>query len=162
MSDTDSSDILSVPPEAGSKPAVSLEGMSPKELAALRDTVEAKRQQVLEAAKNEVVSRFQAELEALEVPMADVLPLLAPQAVRDTAKSQRKRRSDTSAGTATTRKGRTLPVLYRNPDNPAEGWAGRGQAPKWLRKKEAQDHKRDEFLVKAPEDGTTRRVIEDL
>jgi|tagenome__1003787_1003787.scaffolds.fasta_scaffold20890135_2 DNA-binding protein H-NS len=136
--------------------------MSPKELKALRDAVEAKRRQVIEAAKNEAVSRFQAELEALEVPIADVLPLLAPQAVQDTAKPQRKRRTNTLAGTGTTREGRTLPVLYQNPDNPAEGWAGRGQAPKWLREKEAQGHDRKEFLVKASEDGTTRRVIEDL
>ncbi len=27
---------------------------------------------------------------------------------------------------------RRLPIKYRNPDNPAETWAGRGLRPRWL------------------------------
>ena len=29
-------------------------------------------------------------------------------------------------------KGRKLPALYRNPKNPKETWAGRGNRPRWL------------------------------
>jgi len=37
---------------------------------------------------------------------------------------------------------------YRNPDNPAETWAGRGQQPKWLAVETAKGRKLEEFLIK--------------
>ena len=36
-------------------------------------------------------------------------------------------------GKKTARKGVKVPIKYRNPDNPAEVWTGRGMKPKWLR-----------------------------
>ena len=36
---------------------------------------------------------------------------------------------------------------YRNPDNPAETWAGRGQQPKWLASRIAQGRKLEDFLI---------------
>ena len=36
---------------------------------------------------------------------------------------------------------------YRNPDNPAETWAGRGQQPKWLASRIAQGAKLEDFLI---------------
>ena len=36
---------------------------------------------------------------------------------------------------------------YRNPDNPSETWAGRGQQPKWLAAETARGRKLEEFLI---------------
>ena len=36
---------------------------------------------------------------------------------------------------------------YRNPDNPSETWAGRGQQPKWLATQVAQGRPLDDFLI---------------
>ena len=37
---------------------------------------------------------------------------------------------------------------YRNPANPSETWAGRGQQPKWLAAETAKGRKLEEFLIK--------------
>ena len=37
---------------------------------------------------------------------------------------------------------------YRNPANPDETWAGRGQQPKWLATQVAQGRSLDEFLIR--------------
>ena len=37
---------------------------------------------------------------------------------------------------------------YRNPANPAQTWAGRGQQPKWLAAETAKGRKLEEFLIK--------------
>ena len=37
---------------------------------------------------------------------------------------------------------------YRNPANPSETWAGRGQQPKWLVAYTAKGKKLEEFLIK--------------
>lgn len=36
---------------------------------------------------------------------------------------------------------------YRNPDNAAETWAGRGQQPKWLASRIAQGARLEDFLI---------------
>jgi DNA-binding protein H-NS len=58
------------------------------------------------------------------------------------------------AGTAKPRKttkgyklGKVAPK-YRNPDNPAETWAGRGQQPKWMASRIAQGRKLEDFLIR--------------
>ena len=37
---------------------------------------------------------------------------------------------------------------YRNPQNPSETWAGRGQQPKWMATQIAAGRKLDDFLIK--------------
>ena len=37
---------------------------------------------------------------------------------------------------------------YRNPQNPAETWAGRGQQPKWMATQIAGGKKLEDFLIK--------------
>jgi DNA-binding protein H-NS len=44
-------------------------------------------------------------------------------------------------------KGRTVAPKYRDPANPNQTWAGRGQAPRWLVAYEDQGRKRDDFLI---------------
>ena len=53
--------------------------------------------------------------------------------------------------TRTSTKGRKLGKVapkYRNPANPAETWAGRGQQPKWLALETAKGRALDEFLIR--------------
>ena len=37
---------------------------------------------------------------------------------------------------------------YRNPDNPAETWTGRGKQPRWMAALTAQGRKVEDFLIK--------------
>ena len=56
-----------------------------------------------------------------------------------------------SAGKRTSTKGRKLGKVapkYRNPANPAETWAGRGQQPKWLAAETGKGRALEEFLIK--------------
>ena len=51
----------------------------------------------------------------------------------------------------TSTKGRKLGKVapkYRNPANPAETWAGRGQQPKWLALETGKGRSLDEFLIR--------------
>jgi DNA-binding protein H-NS len=50
-------------------------------------------------------------------------------------------------GKTSTRKGGTVPVKYRNPDNPANKWTGRGMKPKWLRELLEQGRSLEEFEI---------------
>ena len=43
--------------------------------------------------------------------------------------------------------GRKVEPKYRDPENPSQTWAGRGQAPRWLTAHEAAGRKREEFLI---------------
>ena len=49
--------------------------------------------------------------------------------------------------TGKSRKGRVVAAKYRNPDNPAETWTGRGRPPRWLQAKVKKGAKRDDFLI---------------
>lgn len=48
---------------------------------------------------------------------------------------------------ASGRKGGTVPVKYRNPDDPSEKWTGRGMKPRWLRELMDQGRSLEEFEV---------------
>ena len=53
-------------------------------------------------------------------------------------------------GKRTSTKGRKLGKVapkYRNPANPAETWAGRGQQPKWLALETGKGRALEEFLI---------------
>ena len=55
-----------------------------------------------------------------------------------------------AAGMRTSTKGRKLGKVapkYRNPANPAETWAGRGQQPKWLAMETGKGRALEEFLI---------------
>jgi DNA-binding protein H-NS len=43
-----------------------------------------------------------------------------------------------------------VPPKYRNPDNSAETWAGRGRKPKWVEEKLAQGRTLDDLLISQP------------
>jgi hypothetical protein len=45
------------------------------------------------------------------------------------------------------RKGGKIPPKYRDPDNPANVWAGRGAVPRWMAAKIKSGAKREDFLI---------------
>ena len=50
-------------------------------------------------------------------------------------------------GAQRTKKSSTAKVKYRDPDNPANTWAGRGRKPRWLEEKVRRGKKIDDFAV---------------
>ncbi|MEN8259957.1 MAG: H-NS histone family protein [Pseudomonadota bacterium] len=50
-------------------------------------------------------------------------------------------------GKRAARKGVKVPIKYRNPENPAEVWTGRGMKPKWLRGKLESGRNIEEFKI---------------
>ncbi|MGR3592510.1 MAG: H-NS histone family protein [Limimaricola soesokkakensis] len=47
-----------------------------------------------------------------------------------------------------TKKGRpTSPAKYRNPDDPAQTWSGRGRQPQWMREALENGADREDFLI---------------
>ena len=54
----------------------------------------------------------------------------------------------TAAKAPRARKGGKVPPKYRNPDNPAETWTGRGKQPRWLAAYTSKGRKPEEFLIK--------------
>src|SRR5215467_3754209 len=48
---------------------------------------------------------------------------------------------------AGSRRGRKVPPKYRDPENRANVWAGRGAVPRWMREKIKAGAKREDFLI---------------
>lgn len=109
-----------------------LDKMSVPELVALIQAAEAKRQEKLETAKEELLADFRARAASLGLS-ADGLLSVPPKEA-----GARKPRSDA---------GLKPPAKFRGPNG--EEWSGRGRAPTWLTSLEARGHKRGEFAVKA-------------
>jgi DNA-binding protein H-NS len=57
------------------------------------------------------------------------------------------------------RSGRMGPVApkYRNPENPAETWAGRGLKPRWLTAAIKSGEKQDDFLISGTDKGSAAK-----
>jgi DNA-binding protein H-NS len=60
-----------------------------------------------------------------------------------------KRRPGRPAGTRSALKGKKVEPKYRNPDNQAETWAGRGATPRWLKALLGAGRKIEEFTIGA-------------
>jgi DNA-binding protein H-NS len=54
-------------------------------------------------------------------------------------------------------KGTTVAPKYRNPDNPAETWAGRGLKPRWLTAALKKGKKVEDFSIEADAAGVPRK-----
>lgn len=48
---------------------------------------------------------------------------------------------------ASSRKGSSVPIKYRDPDNPRNAWTGRGMKPRWLNALLEQGRSLEEFQV---------------
>jgi DNA-binding protein H-NS len=82
----------------------------------------------------------------------------APRVAQAKRRTGRPRGDDGTRGNGKTHplKGRTVAPKYRDPENPDQTWAGRGQAPRWLTAYESQGRKREEFLISAGADSRAK------
>ena len=123
-----------------------LHDMSTPELLELRDQIQAAL-----ANKREELQRQIDQLSTLDLAGAsDIRVGSIGQRARVAAPARRVN------GRAHPLKGRTVAPKYRDPENPSQTWAGRGQAPRWLTAYEAQGPKRDEFLIGATQGAATK------
>jgi DNA-binding protein H-NS len=125
--------------------SVNLDGLSSKELAELiaranqRKKVLAKRKPAaqVKAAIARVLKDGGWTFEELYGATGAAKPLVAaPTAPKTTRRSTKGRKL-----------GKVAPK-YRNPANPKDTWAGRGQQPKWLAAETAKGRALDDFLIR--------------
>ena len=128
------------------KPDLKLDAMSMPELLKLRDQIQAAL-----TSKREELQRQIDELSTLEVSGSS--PVGKVGQGRGSRVNARSRRGN---GRSHPLKGRTVAPKYRDPADPSQTWAGRGQAPRWLTAYEAQGRNRDEFLIGASGGGRTK------
>ena len=95
--------------------AIDLTALSPAQLQALIVNAESHMQQARASQVQEVRSKIDALLSQSGLTLADIYPNL------------RGGRVAKSAGRRS-----TVAPKYRNPENPAETWSGRGRQPLWL------------------------------
>ena len=123
-----------------------LDDMSMPELLKLREQIQAAL-----ASKREELQRQIDQLSTLDVAGASNVSVGSRgRRARVAAPSRR------ANGRAHPLKGRTVAPKYRDPENPSQTWAGRGQAPRWLTAYEQQGRKRDEFLIGATEQAPSK------
>ena len=56
------------------------------------------------------------------------------------------------------RRGGVVAPKYRNPDNPAETWAGRGLKPKWMTAAMKRGKRLEDFLIASQTNAKTKRT----
>jgi len=145
MSNTDSLDTFSATSKGEPGPRVNLENISLEEILTLQDTLEAKRRAVVEERKRRAVAQFLTEIQAIRVPLAEVLPLIDPRAILSTEKRQAKGAKVGDGGAE-----QRLPIMFQDPENPENVWRERGQKPTWLQDYEAQGRDAEEFRIRPP------------
>lgn len=120
--------------------SIDLSGLSAKELEALINQAKKRKTQLSKRKSAAAVRRkVLALLKAEGYTLAELFggAAKAPAAPRKAAAKPGK-----------ARKGGKVPPKYRNPDDPAQTWAGRGVPPRWLAALLAQGRKLEEFLIK--------------
>src|SRR5262249_30643668 len=123
-----------------------LNAMTVAELLQLRDEIKTALSGKIDMERRELQSKIDelARLEAGSETIAKKSPAVRrrPRRVRGRGNGRGRRQRHPLAG-------KKIEPKYRDPDNPAQTWAGRGQTPRWLRAYEAAGRKREEFLVES-------------
>ena len=135
-----------MPRQAGLK----LNAMSMPELLKLREQIQTALARKIEREREEL----QAQIDRLSA--LDLTGGGSRSGVRRGRPPRGSARSRRGNGKAHPLKGRSVAPKYRDPENPSQTWAGRGQAPRWLTAYEAQGRKRDEFLIGATQAAATK------
>ena len=131
------------------KAALQLDPMTVSELLRLRDKVQTALSRKIQAERQELQRKID-ELSKLEGSGSGDLASLPRASIAKRRTGRRRGDDSTKAnGKPHPLKGRTVAPKYRDPENPSQTWAGRGQAPKWLAAYENQGRKREEFLIGA-------------
>lgn len=117
-----------------------IDSLSPKELDAL---IQAAKKQKSRLAKRKplavVRKKLAAMLKAEGYTAEEVFGGTPSSAAPKAAAKAKAPRSRKSLG--------KVPPKFRNPDNPAETWTGRGKQPRWLAAFTAAGRSVDEFLI---------------
>ncbi len=117
-----------------------IDSLSPKELDAL---IQAAKKQKTRLAKRKplavVRKKLAAMLKAEGYTAEEVFGGTPSSAAPKAAAKAKAPRSRKSLG--------KVPPKFRNPDNPAETWTGRGKQPRWLAAFTAAGRSVDEFLI---------------
>ena len=119
---------------------IDLDRLSPRELDALIDKAKKRRTTLGKRKPIALVRRKVTALAKAEGYTVDELfGGKAVPAARKAATSTRKPGKQA---------GKKIPPKYRNPANPKETWAGRGQQPRWLSALTAKGRKLEDFLIR--------------
>jgi DNA-binding protein H-NS len=128
------------------KASLKLDAMTVAELLALRDAVQGALSGKIDAERREL----QRQIEALSALTTSPTSVGTTRSSRGTVVARGSRRAGRRGnGKTHPLKGRTVAPKYRDPNNPSQTWAGRGQAPRWLTAYEGQGRKREDFLIGA-------------
>jgi DNA-binding protein H-NS len=130
--------------------SLKLDAMSTPELLKLRERIQAALARKIEQERRELERQIE-QLSALDLTGGG-----SRGGVRRGRPSRVSARSRRGNGKAHPLKGRSVAPKYRDPENPSQTWAGRGQAPRWLASYEQQGRKRDEFLIGATQAAATK------
>ncbi|HVY29674.1 MAG TPA: H-NS histone family protein [Polyangiaceae bacterium] len=109
-----------------------LSSFSDDELAALASGAQAELAARRERRRAEFFERIREQARALDIDPEEVVAALSRKGARS----------------GTDRRAAVAPK-YRNPQNAAETWSGRGQRPKWLETLLAQGKQLEDFLISA-------------
>ena len=133
------------------RPAIKLGDMTVAQLLQLRDKVQTALFSKIKAEREELERRIN-QLSKLE----SSAPANGATLARPSRGGRLARATRAGNGKSHPLKGRTVAPKYRDPANPSQTWAGRGQAPRWLVAYENQGHKRDDFLIGATAAGRSK------
>lgn len=126
--------------------AIDLSSLSPRELQKLIDDASRERKRKEKRAPIATVRKKLTKLAVAEgYSLMELFGLQQPpRAATKVAGPAAPRRGSTRKSTA----GSKVAPKYRNPDNPAETWSGRGKHPKWMTQAMAQGgRKPEDFLI---------------
>ena len=125
--------------------SIDLNGLSAKELDALIAQAKKRRTTLSKRKPIAVVRKKLAELARAEgYTVAELFGGAAPQGARPAGGTPAKTGRKSTKGY---KLGKVAPK-YRNPDNPSETWAGRGQQPKWLASRLTGGRTLEDFLIR--------------
>jgi DNA-binding protein H-NS len=126
--------------------ALKLNAMTVAELMTLREEVLAALSEKIRVERAEL-QRKMDELSQLDRPAAAGEAKRPRRGRKTRVARSRTAKAESGNGGTHPLKGRTVAAKYRDPANPEQTWAGRGQAPRWLAAYESQGRSRDEFRI---------------
>lgn len=125
--------------------AIDLSALSPRELQKLIENANRERKRKEKRAPIGAVRKKLTKMAVAEgYTLMELFGLPAqPRAATRVAGPSAPKRGSTRKSTAGTK----VPAKYRNPDNPAQTWSGRGKHPKWMTEAMAHGRKPEDFLI---------------
>lgn len=125
--------------------AIDLSSLNPRELKKLIDDASRERKRKEKRAPVAAVRKKLTKMAVAEgYTLMELFGLQAPPKPVRTGAPTVPKRGSTRKSTA----GSKVAPKYRNPDNPAETWSGRGKHPKWMTQAmEAHGRKPEDFLI---------------